>query len=147
MVSNYSFSTPVRHAHVISTFGPGALQITQNGVCAITCGLPIWMNSLDKAEHLNSGDVLRQLTIRDSHMEQPLGVKRLIGPWPASDKPHPDSDWIIPAARFPLYEYCLNPSCHHLHQRDPTDYKPLNCNYSLCSDNNRHKWSTIQVPT
>jgi len=37
-VSRLMFYTPLRRAHVIAPFGPGALLLTSNRVSAIVCG-------------------------------------------------------------------------------------------------------------
>jgi hypothetical protein len=136
---NYQY-TPIRRAHVISPFGPGALQIMQNGVSAVTCGPPIWLMSLTK------GEMIPEVEVEDSRLEVTLGVHRLLAPWPLSERPVPTTDWFIPAARFPLFEYCINYRCNKLHTRSPSDGSQGKCNY--CADERAKKklWPTTQVP-
>ena len=136
--------TPVRRAHLISPFGPGALQLSQNGVCGVTCGPPVWLESLKTMDAVAAATLFENQTIRDSHMERPLGVDRLIAPWPLGDDPGPRSDWFVPAARFPLYEYCVNHSCRALLRKDASDHDIGRC--SRCTTGNRRKWQTVQVP-
>lgn len=144
MVSQYYF-TQVRRAHLISPFGSGALQLSQNGVCAITCGPPIWLESLKAMDVVAASAIFENQTIRDSHMERPLGVDRLIAPWPVvGDKPGPQSDWFVPAARFPLYEYCINHSCRTLHRKDASERDIGRCDH--CTTGKKRKWQTVQVP-
>lgn len=141
-MSKFTF-TPVRGAHQISPFGPGSLQVSQNGVCGVVCGPPVWLESLKsmKGAAVAAFDNQR---IWDSHMEGPLGVERLIAPWTLSDDPGPKTDWFVPVARFPLYEYCLNYKCHMLHRRDASDYREVRCD--KCTSGNKRKWATVQVP-
>lgn len=136
--------TPVRRAHLISPFGPGALQLSQNGVCAVVCGPPVWLESLKSVEGNAAFTLFENQTIRDSHMEQPLGVDRLIAPWPLGDDPGQRSDWFVPAARFPLYEYCVNHACRALTRKDPGDHNIGRC--GRCTTGSRRKWQTVQVP-
>ena len=135
--------TPTRRAHLISSFGPGALQLSQNGVCGIICGPPVWLESLKSMEGATP-TLFENQTILDSHMEHPLGVGRLIAPWPLGDDPRPRSDWFVPAARFPLYEYCVNHACRALTRRDPGDHEIGRC--VKCASGKRRKWQTVQVP-
>jgi len=142
-LSQFMF-TPVRRAHLISPFGPGALQLSQDGVCGVTCGPPVWLESLKTMEVAVATMLFENQTIRDSHMERPLGVDRLIAPCPLGDDPGPRSDWFVPAARFPLYEYCVNHSCRALLRKDASDHDIGRC--SRCTSGNRRKWQTVQVP-
>lgn len=144
MVNSLAF-TPVRRTHLIEHLGPGALQLSQNGVCGIICGPPIWLESLKAMDATTAYSIFENQTIRDSHMERPMGVDRLVAPWPVGDNPTLKTDWIVPAARFPLYEYCRNHSCRALvHREDPSDHKEGHCD--RCATSNRRKWTTVQVP-
>lgn len=141
--------TQVRRAHLISTFGPGSLLVTKNGVSAIICGPAIWLKSLESAKNLISigtKGVLDTLTIYDSYLEKPLGIDKLISPPVVDDAiSSPDNYWIVPAVRFPLFEYCPNHKCNKLHRRDRLDSNIANCN-SCAKDSKKFKWKTIQVP-
>ena len=141
MVSQFQY-TNVRGSHLISPFGPGALQISHNGVCAIVCGPPVWLESIKNVRE--TGIAFDRQRVWDSHMEEPLGVERLVAPWPISENPSTQSDWFVPAARFPLYEYCINSKCHTLIRREASDYKEGRCD--RCAKGRSRRWTTVQVP-
>lgn len=113
-MSRLMFHTPLRRAHIIAPFGPGALLLTRNRVSAIVCGPATWLRSLP-ARRAGSVSVLDELTITDRHLQAATRVERFVMPWAtASDHPSSEIDWLIPGARFPLTEACSNPDCHRM---------------------------------
>jgi hypothetical protein len=145
-VSRALLHTPIRRAHLIAPFGPGALLLTRNRVSAITCAPATWMRSLP-IRAPGSVPVLDELTITDRHLQAYLGVDRFIVPWaPSSDDPNKDVDWLVPAARFPLAEYCANPDCQRLTHRSLADANEGRCNACASSGTQRGRWPTFQVP-
>ena len=121
--------------------------MTQNGISTITCGPPIWLESLKAEKDFTTASAIFELqTVRDTQMECPLGVARLIAPWPiVGDNPRIRDNWFVPVARFPLYEYCSNYACRSLYLRDAGEGKSLACD-RCGSRTRRGKWPTIQVP-
>ena len=138
--------TPIRRAHLIAPFGPGALLLTRNRVSAITCAPATWMRSLPSRAP-GSVSVLDELTITDRHLQAYCGVNRFIVPWtPSSDDPNKDVDWLVPAARFPLAEYCANPDCQRLIYRPLADANEGRCTACARPGAQRGRWPTFQVP-
>lgn len=142
MVSRLVY-TPVRHSHLITTFGPGALSVTENGVTVLTSGPRTWLRSY-RMERPLLNETIDDLTIRDSYMETRLGVHRIVAPWPLSEDPSTKSDWLIPAVRFPLAEFCRNAKCRRMHWSDQGDWKIGQCN--VCTTRRGKKPPTTQVP-
>ncbi len=142
MVSRLAY-TPVRHTHVITTFGPGALSITENGVSVLTCGPRTWLRSY-RMERPTLAETIEELVIRDSHMEARLGVSRIVSPWPLSEDPSLKTDWLIPAVRFPLAEFCRNTECRRMHWSSSSDWKVGSC--TACTTRRGKSPPTTQVP-
>jgi hypothetical protein len=91
--------------------------------------------------------VLDELTITDRHLQAYCGVDRFIVPWaPSTDHPNKDTDWLVPAARFPLAEYCANPDCQRLTYRSLADANEGRCNACAAPGTQRGRWPTFQVP-
>ncbi len=138
--------TPVRRAHVIAPFGPGALLLTRNRVSAVTCAPATWMRSLP-SRGPGSVSMLDELTITDRHLQAYCGVNRFVTPWaPAGESPSKEIDWLLPAARFPLAEYCANPDCQRLSYRSPADANEGRCGACATPGAQRGRWPTFQVP-
>jgi hypothetical protein len=95
---------------------------------------------------LTKGEMIAEVEVQDSHLEAHLGVHRLVAPWPLSDHPVPPTDWFVPAARFPLFEYCINYRCNRLHIRNPGDGSQGRCNYCMNGAAKKRQWPTTQVP-
>ena len=138
--------TPLRRAHVIAPFGPGALLLTRNRVSAITCAPAAWMRSLP-SRGPGSVSMLDELTITDRHLQAYCGVDRFIMPWATPvNHPNKEVDWLLPAARFPLAEYCANPDCQRLIYRSPADANEGRCDACATPGTRRGRWPTFQVP-
>ena len=135
--------TSVRHSHVITTFGPGALSVTENGVTVLTCGPRMWLRSYQMERPLLA-ETIEDLTIRESHMERHLGVPRIVAPWSLSEDPSPKTDWLIPAVRFPLAEFCRNSTCRRMHTSDRGEWKVGRCPF--CKTRGGKSPPTTQVP-
>lgn len=143
-MSRALFVTPVRRAHLIKPFGPGSLLLTRNRVSAVVCAPATWLRSLPTRPP-GSVPVLEQLTITDRHLQAATGVERFVMPWPAGDNPKLETDWLVPAARFPLVEACRNPHCQRLVRRDPADAKEGRCDACSSPKGKRGRWPTFQV--
>lgn len=142
MVSRLVY-TPVRHSHIVTTFGPGAFSVTENGVTVLTCGPLTWLRSYQMERPLLA-EAIDDLTIRDSHMERRLGIPRIVAPWPLSEDPGVRTDWFIPAVRFPLAEFCQNSECRRMTTSDHGDWKVGRCRY--CQTRRGKSPPTTQVP-
>lgn len=142
MVSRLVY-TPVRHSHLITTFGPGALSVTENGVTVLTCGPRTWLRSY-RLERPTLTETIEDLMIRDSHMESRLGVSRIVAAWPLSEDPGVKTDWLVPAVRFPLAEFCRNTDCRRMHWSSQGEWKVGHC--SVCTTRRGKSPPTTQVP-
>ncbi|MEV3938611.1 DUF1998 domain-containing protein [Glycomyces sp. NPDC049804] len=138
------FITPVRRAHLIAPFGPGSLLLTHNRVSAVVSAPATWLRSLPSRAP-GSVPVLDELTITDRHLQAASGVERFVTPWPAGDNPSHDTDWLVPAVRFPLAEACSNPDCQRLVRRDPADANEGRCNACSSPSSRRGRWPTFQA--
>src|SRR5579875_2024400 len=136
--------TPLRRAHVIAPFGPGALLLTRDRVSAVVCAPATWLKSLPKRPS-GSVPVLDELTINDTNLQAATGVARFVMPWPSGSNPKKDRDWLLPAARFPLVEACSNPKCFRLIYRSPADASPGRCNACTPPSSKRRSWPTFQT--
>ena len=143
-MSRSLFVTPVRRAHLIAPFGPGSLLLTRNRVSAVVCAPATWLRSLPPRPP-GSVPVLDELTITDRHLQAATGVKRFVMPWAAGDDPSRDTDWLVPAARFPLTEACSNPQCQRLVRRDPADANEGRCDACSSPTARRGRWPTFQT--
>ncbi|MBS4729855.1 DUF1998 domain-containing protein [Mycobacterium sp. SM1] len=143
-MSRSLFVTPVRRAHLIAPFGPGSLLLTRNRVSAVVCAPATWLRSLPERPP-GSVPVLEELTITDRHLQAATGVERFVMPWPAGDNPSRDTDWIVPAVRFPLTEACSNPQCQRLVRRDPADASEGRCDACKSPKAKRGRWPTFQT--
>jgi hypothetical protein len=143
-VTRQLFVTPLRRAHVIAPFGPGAMLLTRNRLSAVVCAPATWLRSLP-THRPGSLSMLDELTITDRHLQAATGVERFITPWAAGDDPKKDIDWLIPAARFPLAESCSNPDCLRMVMRDAADANQGRCEACSSPTAKRGKWPTFQT--
>lgn len=141
MVNRIAF-TPVRHSHVITTFGPGALSVSELGVSMLTCGPRTWLRSYGP-DRPSLAESIEDLTIRDSHMEHLLGVDRIVAPWPLSEDPIKKTEWFIPTVRFPLAEFCSNYQCKTMKWSSRGERQRGLCN--VCASGRKRRY-TLQVP-
>ena len=142
------YTSPVRRNHLIGPDGIGALITTTNGISALVCGLPYWLQT--NPRYADGADqVARDLQHRELHdltAEHELGITRIIPPPIILDSGPgylPRSAWSIPATRFPRFEYCTHSNCHQL-----TQASPESPSRGWCSETSRHpkKARTQQVP-
>ncbi|MGY1805791.1 DrmB family protein [Blastococcus sp. SYSU D00669] len=133
--------TPLRRAHAIAPFGPGALTLTRDRVSAVVCGPATWLRSLPSRPGATS--ILDELTITDRHLQKATGVDRFVMPWAAADEPSKTADWVIPAVRFPLTEACSNIDCQTMVRRIPGDAGEGRCD--ACASGRRRRWPTFQT--
>ena len=117
--------------------------MTENGVAVLTCGPRTWLRSY-QIERPLLAETIEDLTIRDSHMERRLGVPRIVAPWSLSEEPGAKTDWLIPAVRFPLAEFCRNSGCRLMHTSDSGEWKLGRCPY--CRTTRGKSPPTTQVP-
>ncbi len=143
-MSRALFVTPLRRAHAIAPFGPGAITLLRNRVSAVVTAPATWMRSLP-IRTPGSVSMLDELTITDRHLTAETSVARFVMPWAAGDDPNSKVDWIMPAARFPLMEACANPDCRRLVRRDPADTKDGRCEQCTSAAKKRGKWPTFQT--
>ena len=119
------FFTPVRRNHIVGPAGVGSILVTRSGVTAVVCGLPEWIERAPargnepQARRADQQRLLEAHQLHDSNAERDLGVARFISPPPVDDEPAYGKTWFIPAVRFPLAEYCHNPSCQRVGYSSP----------------------------
>lgn len=135
------FVAQVRRGHLITPSGPGALTLLPNRVSIIVTGPKTWMRTRP-AQDPGAVSILDRLSIADRHLQVATGVNRFVQPPPA-DSPPKDADWVLPGARFPLMEACMNRDCRRMVERDPIDPNQGRCD--LCGG--KRKWPTYQVAT
>lgn len=133
------FVAKVRRGHLITPSGPGALTLLPNRVSIIVTGPATWMRTVPVPDP-GAVSIVDQLSITDRHLQVATGVKRFVQP-PAADDPPKDSDWVLPGARFPLMEACMNRDCRRMVQRDIADANEGRC--TACGTT--RKWATYQV--
>lgn len=139
------FIAPLRRAHVISPFGPGALTLMPNRVSVIVTAPRTWLRS-EPVRPPGSPSMLLELTITDRHLQAATGVQRFVQPPAAGDDPIKSQDWLLPAARFPLAEACANPGCQRMVPRDNSDVAEGRCDRCTAPGSKR-RWPTFQVAT
>ena len=102
----------VRRAQMVSTFGPGAMQVIRNGISVITSGLDHWFSGYQ--ESLNDAEEFR---IDEPRLAKRLGVDFFMLPpdWriPGREESY-NAGLKIPVMRFPQWHACSTPSCHYL---------------------------------
>lgn len=89
--------------------------------------------------------MLDELTITDRHLLAACEVNRFVMPWAAGSDPHRDVDWMVPAVRFPLAEYCANPNCQRMVTRDQADPNEGRCAACAPAPDSKRRWPTYQV--
>lgn len=105
---------PVRRAQLITTFGPGAMMVTRDGISIICAGLDHWF----KREPGDDGPVdLSEFRIEEWRLQEELKVGHFRLPpdyratWQYEEVP-PNCDITVPFLRFPQWHHC--PRCHRL---------------------------------
>ncbi len=138
------FYTPIKRSHLIAPFGVGAVLLSRNGVSVIVCGLNEWLEG--RPDTIRGPDWwLESNQIVDSYLQARLGVNRLIQPPPVADNPDLRNTWFVRVARFPRWEYCINPKCRRMVKRDEVDVASGRC--TICKDaSKRWSWPTQQIP-
>jgi len=151
-MSRQPFSTAVRRNHIIGPAGVGSLILTRNGITALLCGLPTWLNQAplrgvdDAARSMDLQRLLDDLTLHDINAERELSVARLIQPPVVNDSIGFNVTWFIPSIRFPLSEYCTNPSCRSIQRASPENPSVSYCRDSECAGQRKRSSRTQQVP-
>jgi len=146
------FYTPIKRGHLIAPFGPGSVLLARNGVSVIVCGLTSWVDTPPRHAPDGQSWWLSQNQIPDKFLEARLGVERLIAaPAVADDEPTDANTWFVRVARFPAFEYCINPKCRRMVERPPTEVSAGRC--AACAADvtagrrrGRREWPTQQVP-
>lgn len=105
----------VRRAQLVSTFGPGAMQVIRDGISVITSGLDHWFSSQYQTELSDD----REFRIEEKRLARRLGVDFFMLPpdWRKPDQKDKDKhniDLTIPVMRFPQWHVCSTPSCHSM---------------------------------
>ena len=119
------FFTPVRRNHIVGPAGVGSIIVTRSSITALVCGLPTWIEqapsrgSDPQARRADQQRLLVAHQLHDTNAERDLGVNGFITPPVVDDDPGYGKTWFIPAMRFPLTEYCSNPSCQRIGRESP----------------------------
>jgi hypothetical protein len=119
------FYTSVRRNHIVGPAGVGSIVVTRNGITVLMCGLPQWLSAApgrgadELAKREDRLRLIRGHEIHDVNAERDLGVARFLLPPVVDDEPSYWSTWFLPAVRFPLHEYCHNPTCGSLAAASP----------------------------
>lgn len=137
------FVAPVRRGHIIAPVGPGALTLLPNRVSVIVTGPVTWMRAQPERP-AGSISMLDELSITDRHLQAATSVSRFVQPPQVGSPPVRDRDWLLPGARFPLMDACVNPKCQRLVERDNADPNEGRC--TACAAGKR-RWPTFQVAT
>jgi len=142
------FFTPVRRNHIVGPAGVGSILVTRNGVTVLVCGLPTWLASMpthgpdERARRVERRNLLGRYELHDHNAEKDLGVSKFLLPPVVDEDPSYRHTWFVPAIRFPLSEYCHNPSCKMLTKASVESPSVGQC--SDCSE--RRKSRRQQVP-
>lgn len=114
------FFTPVRRNHIVGPAGVGSLLVTRSGITVLICGLATWLDRApargpdEPARRADRERLIQAHELHDSNAERDLSVSRFLTPPVVDDEPRHGVTWFVPATRFPLAEYCHNPSCKAL---------------------------------
>lgn len=145
MATRRPFYTPVKRSHLIAPFGVGSMLMLRNGVSAVVCGLDEWESSWGRRSYVRNA-----YRVIDRALESALETE-LVTPPAVEDDPtgvYNGRSPYIPVARFPVFEYCVNPRCRLLYRRSPSDGTEGRC--TACAGEPRSKrrrgWRTQQVP-
>lgn len=138
------FYTPIKRNHLVAPFGVGSVLLSRNGVSVIVCGLNEWSES--RPDTIRGADWwLETNQIVDGYLQARLGVTRLIQPPAVADDPDYRNTWYVRVARFPRWEYCINPKCRRMVRRDETDVANGRC--TSCKEvAKKRQWPTQQIP-
>jgi hypothetical protein len=151
MNRQYSY---LRRNQVIGRSGPGSIFVTHENITVVITGLRDWWNQIRVPGPDDAGKkelrlkVLEANELKDSSLELEFQVNRFIQP-PVieldSNGEPADTAWFIPAARFPLWEYCPFSSCGAL-VKNPSaeDPNPRRC--PVCKESGGRWRQLQQVP-
>lgn len=119
-----------RNSHTIRHNGPGAVVRASNGISMLVLGLSEWRKSyFDTKQSPSYNELLEELEIHDTFLEQKLGVYKIISPPPYDTNARSDFGWFIPAIRFPIAQYCTNSNCRKIQfKADYGDTNEIKCN-------------------
>lgn len=121
------YYTPVRRNHVIGPAGPGSMLVTRSGVTVMICGLQMWVDVIpakgadETARRVDREGWIKSHELHDHNLERELQVKRFLVPPVVDEEPSYARTWFLPSIRFPLAEYCHNPTCRRLGKASPED--------------------------
>lgn len=139
------FYTPIKRNHLIAPFGVGAVLLARNGVSVVVCGLDEWLNA--RPDHPRGvGHWLDDNRVVDRNLEARLSVTRLIRPPAVAEDPNHHNTWFLRVARFPTWEYCINPKCRRMVRRDADDVPAGRCTTCGGEGRKRGQWPTQQSP-
>ncbi len=118
----------IRHSHVTRYHGPGSIFVNGEGVSMMICGFPSWKKSFNSDSSKTISENIEDLAIRDTYLENVLGIGRIIAPPINESQNNVPKGWLIPAIRFPLAHYCTNTNCRRISfDFDHGDSKPSSC--------------------
>lgn len=139
------FYTPIKRSHMVAPFGVGALLLSRNGVGVVVCGQDEWLHERP-SDGRNGASWLEKYQVVDAHLQQRLGVNRLVQAPAVADEPNEGNTWFVRVARFPLSEYCINPKCRRLVTRQPEGVSQGQCSECEKPDGKKRAWPTQQTP-
>ena len=106
----------VRRTQLVSTFGPGSMQVIRDGISVITSGLDHWFSS--QQETLNDE---KEFRIEEERLARRLGVNYFMMPpdWriPGKEDSH-NAGLKVPVMRFPpmaCMQYPIMPLSNESH--------------------------------
>lgn len=133
---------PVKRANTVGIFGIGSIVTIRNGVSGVVCGLPRWEETSVSYSQRQAGNPistviennLRQNSFSNPRVSKLLGTELLVQPpTVANIEDQKKYAWLIPAARFPLLEYCTNRKCQKVSHNVPSNGNKVKCESLGCT--------------
>lgn len=136
-------NAPVRRAHMVSPFGPGALLVAPDGTSMLAAGLDHWFPGNDEQDSRLFDD--SEFRLEEWRLEKWLGVDHFRLP-PDYRRPRrgqlvPNANLKIPFLRFPQWHFC--PWCKTLADLSLAAYGRQKC--QACARDSRTSF-LAQVP-
>jgi hypothetical protein len=132
--------SPVRRAHMISPFGPGAMLVAPDGTSMLAAGLDHWFEHQDGSQaddaefHIEEWRLQRRLGV--GHFRLPPDYRRR-----RRGQDVPNTELKLPFVRFPRWHFC--PWCHTLSEEQLTPSGRRPC--AECQKDGRRRY-LAQVP-
>ena len=104
-----------RNSHTILHNGPGSIIRNNTGVSMLVYGLSEWKRGYLKSRTAPLLDeVIDELVIHDTFLEQKLGIQKIIAPPKYDNNERSQFGWFIPAIRYPIAQYCTYSKCRKI---------------------------------